>query len=294
MNLQKEQYANGLFVRFSDKINPLTGKSGALAFKCKTGNIPGVQIYRRHNDRARKTEMKTFTLVIAVASILSIIISENGFHPVSSGAAEKAASADAGKTAPDPHLASDIKAAIPKMNPEKSKTKKTAAIKKKKTTKKKTAAKKADSGKKTAKKADAAGKRAEAKNAPEQLTTVEVVKLLKTTREFAGKNMSGLQLVGVDLSRSNLKGSDLSNANLERADLGEANLERAKLNGANLRMANFRLAGINAAELDGSTLDGAIWIDGRICAKGSSGRCVDNFQPLGPVGGFMTPVPDVR
>lgn len=97
--------------------------------------------------------------------------------------------------------------------------------------------------------------------------------------------MSGLQLVGMDLSKSNLKGSDLSHANLERADLGEANLDRANLTGANLKMVNLRLSGIPAANLDMAILDGAIWTDGKICAKASYGACRDSFQP------FITAMP---
>ena len=113
----------------------------------------------------------------------------------------------------------------------------------------------------------------------EKLSISQVMETLKTSRNLSGKNLSGLQLVGIDLSKCNLKGSDLSHANLERADLEEARLERVNLSGANLKMANLRFAGIPAANLELAIFDGAIWLDGRICAKGSSGQCRDIITP---------------
>ena len=112
-----------------------------------------------------------------------------------------------------------------------------------------------------------------------KLTVNQVMEILNTTRDLSGKNLGGLQLVGMNLSRCNLKGSDLSHANLERADLGESGLDRVNLSGANLKMANLRLAGMPAANLDMAVLDGAIWLDGRICAKGSYGQCREFTAP---------------
>ncbi|MDR3580813.1 MAG: pentapeptide repeat-containing protein [Oryzomonas sp.] len=106
-----------------------------------------------------------------------------------------------------------------------------------------------------------------------RLSSEEVIALLRANRDLSGKNLSGINLSGVNLSKCNLKGVDLSNANLERADLGESDLERANLAGANLRMASFKLSGMIGANLENAILDGAIWQDGRICAKGSLGVC---------------------
>ncbi|BCS53637.1 pentapeptide repeat-containing protein [Geobacter sp. SVR] len=106
------------------------------------------------------------------------------------------------------------------------------------------------------------------------MTVQQVLAVLKDSRDLSGKNLKGLQLVGVNLSKCNLKGADLSRANLERADLTESNLERTDLAGANLRMASLRQAGMTAANLDQVILDGAIWKDGSICAKGSLGQCL--------------------
>lgn len=114
----------------------------------------------------------------------------------------------------------------------------------------------------------------------DRITLSEVNEILKSSRNLAGKDLTGLQLTGMDLSRCNLKGSNLSKANLERADLGETNLERVDLSSANLRMVNLRLAGMLGTNLQGAVLDGAIWQDGRLCATNSTGECRDPLAPL--------------
>lgn len=76
--------------------------------------------------------------------------------------------------------------------------------------------------------------------------------------DWAGCNKQGVLLVGADLRGAELVGANLRQANFRYADLRGANLLRADLQGA---------------ELTGARLDGAIWIDGRICAAGSTGGC---------------------
>jgi hypothetical protein len=109
----------------------------------------------------------------------------------------------------------------------------------------------------------------------EKLTFKLITEILKTTRNLAGRNMSGLNLVGLDLSGCSLEGADMRGANLERADMSESNLERVDLTGANLKMASFFLSALTAAKLDQAVLDGAIWIDKSICSKGSIGKCLE-------------------
>ena len=58
-----------------------------------------------------------------------------------------------------------------------------------------------------------------------------------------------------------------------KCDLRSANLSRAKLIGADLREADLRSANLTGAYLRGADLSGATWIDGRTCAKGSTGKC---------------------
>jgi hypothetical protein len=78
-----------------------------------------------------------------------------------------------------------------------------------------------------------------------------------------GTNMRSADLAGADLSGANLAYAILQNADLSNADLSEANLSNADLQGATLKTAN----------ISGAILDQAIWLDGRVCAKGSVGRC---------------------
>ena len=110
----------------------------------------------------------------------------------------------------------------------------------------------------------------------ERLSIRKVLKILKDTKDLSGRNMSGLNLVGVDFSKCNLRGADLSGANLMRADLSESVLERADLSGANMQMTDLRIAGLKGARFNGARLDGAIWEDGTICGKGSTGICREN------------------
>jgi Pentapeptide repeats (8 copies) len=108
----------------------------------------------------------------------------------------------------------------------------------------------------------------------EKLTYKQLSEILSSSRNLAGRNLSGLNLVGVDLSFSSLQGADMRNTNLERANMMGADLERADLTGANLKMASFYQSAITAAKLDNAVLDGAIWIDKSVCAKGSTGECL--------------------
>ncbi len=62
--------------------------------------------------------------------------------------------------------------------------------------------------------------------------------------DFAGKDLSSLDLSGLDfkhaiLSRANLLGADLSDANLSFADLAGAKLDRARLERTNFTDANL-------------------------------------------------------
>ena len=107
------------------------------------------------------------------------------------------------------------------------------------------------------------------------LSMAEIRKILATTRNFDGMNLSRANLTGLNFAGATLRGAKLTNADLERTDLQEANLERADLTGTNLHMASLWFANLNAANLDKANLDGAIWTDGRTCIEGSRGFCKD-------------------
>ncbi|MDD2274186.1 MAG: pentapeptide repeat-containing protein [Desulfuromonadaceae bacterium] len=108
----------------------------------------------------------------------------------------------------------------------------------------------------------------------EKLTFKQITEILRTTRNLSGRNLSGLNLVGLDLSDCSLQGADMRGSNLERANMMGSNLERVDMTGANLKMANFYESALTAAKLDQAVLDGAIWVDKSICAKGSIGECL--------------------
>ncbi len=108
----------------------------------------------------------------------------------------------------------------------------------------------------------------------EKLSFQQIAEILRTTRILAGRNLSGLNLAGLDLSFCNLQGADMRGSNLERANMMGSNLERVDMTGANLKMASFYQSALTAAKLDKAALDGAIWIDKSICAKGSIGECI--------------------
>jgi len=107
-------------------------------------------------------------------------------------------------------------------------------------------------------------------------TELKAANLMNTNLEYAN-------MVGANLSQSNLKYSKLNSANLQGANLTKANLKGASLIGtdlsdatlqqADLSYATLRGAIIDDADFSAAILDGAIWVDGRSCAKDSIGQC---------------------
>ncbi|MEJ2344741.1 MAG: pentapeptide repeat-containing protein [Gammaproteobacteria bacterium] len=108
--------------------------------------------------------------------------------------------------------------------------------------------------------------------------------------DLTGAHLDNADLRGADLHGAMLAESDLAYSNVSTADLRYANLANARLlgtglrnsdlsyahfNGADLSYADLRGARITGAVWDGAKLDKAIWIDGRVCAAGSVGRCVE-------------------
>ncbi|MDB5368384.1 MAG: pentapeptide repeat protein [Rhodospirillales bacterium] len=81
-------------------------------------------------------------------------------------------------------------------------------------------------------------------------------------------NFEGANFVGADFA-----GATLSGARLVNADLSSADFTRANLMGADLTNAN-----ISGADFDRAQLGGTIFPDGRVCAAGSIGRCVTEWE----------------
>lgn len=102
--------------------------------------------------------------------------------------------------------------------------------------------------------------------------------------DLSGINLQGSNLHNIDLTSARLLGSNLSQANLaytklENAMLKKTNLSSAKLNYANLKNANLQYANLHnasiySANFEGANLEGAIWINGIRCKKGSIGDCI--------------------
>lgn len=90
----------------------------------------------------------------------------------------------------------------------------------------------------------------------------------RVNEDLRGADFAGQRLGGYAFTNSDLGGADLRRADLAGADFVNADLRRARLDGADLRGAD-----LTNARLDDAALDGAVWIDGRVCAQGSRGRC---------------------
>jgi len=75
---------------------------------------------------------------------------------------------------------------------------------------------------------------------------------------WSGCDKEGELLIGADLRGAELSGARLKGARLRYADLTQADLIRADL---------------SAADMTGARLDGAVWVDGHVCAENSIGVC---------------------
>ncbi len=92
-------------------------------------------------------------------------------------------------------------------------------------------------------------------------------------------NLLGANLSGADMAYAEITKSDFSYANLEKVRLIGANLQSSDLRYANLKNADLSFADLSNVLLAGANLsnvkfDNTIWIDGRICKKGSIGTCL--------------------
>lgn len=90
---------------------------------------------------------------------------------------------------------------------------------------------------------------------------------------LSGGNLSGADLAFAQLQLADLRNADLHNARLKGADLTGANLQGADLRHSDLSYAILRRADLAGAKLAGANLVNAIWVDSRICGRGSLGDC---------------------
>jgi len=91
---------------------------------------------------------------------------------------------------------------------------------------------------------------------------------------LTGARLAGANLSYADLRNSDLREADLAGAKLVGAMLQGARLQGARLTGADLSYVDLRGTRLEGVDLTGVPLDRAVWIDGRVCAKGSVGECL--------------------
>jgi Pentapeptide repeats (8 copies) len=96
---------------------------------------------------------------------------------------------------------------------------------------------------------------------------------LKDAKICPGCDLRGADLRGLDLNAANLEGANLMGANLEGVNLESSILDDASCEKANLKNARLHGASIDHATFDEADLQGATWIDGKVCKKGSIGIC---------------------
>jgi len=77
----------------------------------------------------------------------------------------------------------------------------------------------------------------------------------------------------VDWRGCDKSGADLKGANLDSADLTSVNFSNADLSNAVLDYAVLQGATLQGAKLEGARMSRTLWNDGRICRRGSVGRC---------------------
>ncbi len=81
-------------------------------------------------------------------------------------------------------------------------------------------------------------------------------------RDFAGRELLGIEVAGHDLSellaeKAQLRNANFSGCQLQRANFGSANLSNANFRSANLNHASFQDADLEGADLTGADLRGA-------------------------------------
>lgn len=111
-----------------------------------------------------------------------------------------------------------------------------------------------------------------------RLAQADLARASLNSANLVGASLPGSSLTKADASFANFSLADLSRADLRDAKLvgaimRNARLNEARLQNANLSYANLTGADVTLAKFDGAKLDHAIWVDGGLCAAGSTGRC---------------------
>ncbi len=86
-------------------------------------------------------------------------------------------------------------------------------------------------------------------------------------------HLKGADLAYASLQSASLRNIELVGVNLTGADLSQADLSGADLSGADLRYAVLTQANLTGVRFAATLLDKATWVDGRVCAAGSTDVC---------------------
>jgi hypothetical protein len=85
--------------------------------------------------------------------------------------------------------------------------------------------------------------------------------------------LKGADLAYASMQSASLRNIELVGVNLTGADLSQADLSGADLSGADLRYAVLTKANLTGVRFSATQLDKATWVDGRVCAAGSTDVC---------------------
>ena len=107
---------------------------------------------------------------------------------------------------------------------------------------------------------------------------------LTACSNFENINLKGMDLSHKDLHNINLKNANLTNCNFFGANLSGSNLTGAKIRGVNftstdlsfatLSYLNFQGIDLIETKLESANFVYATWRNGKVCIKGSIGKCI--------------------
>ena len=103
------------------------------------------------------------------------------------------------------------------------------------------------------------------------LIAIGLIFTLSSTSSLFAFNRAHIEFLRAN---NRCRGCDFYKANLDRMDLTNADLSGSNLKRAKFRQATLYGANLSGTNMMGTDFEGAMWIDGTICQKGSIGKCV--------------------
>ena len=97
--------------------------------------------------------------------------------------------------------------------------------------------------------------------------------------DFQGVNFEQSFMQLTSMKNANFKNANFKGSHMHAIKAQGANFENANFEGVNLTSANFEGANLKGAKFDSKVLwlnaklDGATWVDGRVCQPGSKAEC---------------------